>query len=57
MEAEHIQFHISALEAAGGVFDETADIPGVCLWSPAQIFKQVRGVLATTDVSSMLPYC
>ena len=31
--------------------------PGVCLWSPAQIFKQVRGVLATTAVSSMLPYC
>ena len=31
--------------------------PGVCLWSPAQMFRQGRGVRAMTDVSSMFPYC
>ena len=31
--------------------------PGVCLWSPDQISKHVRGVRAIVAASSMLPYC
>ena len=31
--------------------------PGVCLWSPDQISKHVRGVRAVVAASSVLPYC
>ena len=64
---QHLQAHAAGCIALGSAVlrrnflasSVCCSPPGVCLWSPDQISKHVRGVRAAAIVaaSSMLPHC